>query len=295
MRIKSRICEKQAVHEMQFKIDGQKLKDGVPLHTVVTALDNFQKIVDKSYMGITGVKKLTQKEREKYFIKTTEIKHGSLLTNFDIVLQGVQLGLPLFTSYGPQNIWDATKDTFNFLKTVCGAVQRGETPTYEFNNDGDASVRVGDDVHHYHGTVIQIGQASLSNFQDLARMAGPDKLTEISAGKIGAQESDLYIGQDDAKMFDVPTKLEQEIRTLKCEVFDFNKYKNVGKLSVSEHGQHIPVGEFSFSIFGKQSNVDYIYSMLKPEVELNCLVELEISPFGGEEIHKLHITGIKDS
>ncbi|TOM09040.1 fructose 1,6-bisphosphatase, partial [Vibrio parahaemolyticus] len=51
---------------MQFKIDGKKLEDGVPLHTAIAALDNFQKIVDKSYMGITGVKKLSQKEREKY-------------------------------------------------------------------------------------------------------------------------------------------------------------------------------------------------------------------------------------
>ena len=37
--------------EMQFKIDGKKLKDGVPLHIAVAALDQFQKIVDKSYLG----------------------------------------------------------------------------------------------------------------------------------------------------------------------------------------------------------------------------------------------------
>ncbi|WP_065971088.1 fructose 1,6-bisphosphatase [Vibrio parahaemolyticus] len=283
------------MHEMQFKIDGKKLEDGVPLHTAIAALDNFQKIVDKSYMGITGVKKLSQKEREKYFIKTTEIKHGSLLTNFDIILQGVQLGLPLFSTYGPQNVWDATKDTFNFLKTVCGAVQRGDTPTYQFNNEGDATVHIGDETHHYHGTVIKIGKTALPNFQDLAHMAGANKLTEISAGKASSPEKDLFIGAEDTKMFDVPTKLEQEIRTVKCEVFDFNKFKNAGKLAVSEAGQYIPTGEFNFSIFGNQSNVDYIYSMLKPEVELNCLIEVELSPFGGEEIHKLHITGIKDS
>lgn len=55
------------MHEMQFKIDGKKLEDGVPLHTAIAALDNFQKIVDKSYMGITGVKKLSQKETRKVF------------------------------------------------------------------------------------------------------------------------------------------------------------------------------------------------------------------------------------
>ena len=74
------------MNEMQFKIDGEKLKDGVPLHIAVAALDQFQKIVDKSYLGVSGNKRLTQKERDKFFIRTTEIKHGSLLTYFDIAL-----------------------------------------------------------------------------------------------------------------------------------------------------------------------------------------------------------------
>jgi hypothetical protein len=33
--------------------------------------------------------------------------------------------------------------------------------------------------------------------------------------------------------------------------------------------------------------------MLKPEVELACLVELESNPFGDDKVHQLHITGVK--
>ncbi|WP_421347506.1 hypothetical protein [Aeromonas veronii] len=160
------------MNKMQFKIDGKKLKDGVPLHIAVAALDQFQKIVDKSYLGVSGNRRLTQKERDKFFIRTTEIRHGSLLTYFDIALQGVQLGLPFVSAYGPQNIWEATKDTFNFLRTVCTAVQNGKQPVYEFNNDGDAQVHIGDEVHHYHGTVIQIGKMALPNYQELATLLG---------------------------------------------------------------------------------------------------------------------------
>jgi len=32
--------------------------------------------------------------------------------------------------------------------------------------------------------------------------------------------------------------------------------------------------------------------MLKPEVILTCLMEIALSPFGGHDIHKLHITGV---
>lgn len=281
--------------ELQFKIDGKNLKEGVPLHIAIAALDSFQKIVDKSYIGVTGIKRISPKDREKYYINTTEIKHGSLLTNFDIVLQATQLGLPLVSAYGPQNVWEATKDTFNFLKTVCGAVQKGEQPAYEFNNQGDATVRIGDTTHHYHGTVIQIGKLSLKNFQDLAHLAGEGKLDEISAGKPDSEKKDIFIASENANMFDIPTRFEQEIRSIKAEVFDFNKYKNAGKLAVSSPGQYIPEGEYHFSIFGSQDSVGYIYSMLEPEVELNCLIELETSPFGGEKIHKLHITGLPNT
>jgi hypothetical protein len=278
--------------KMQFKIDGEKLADGVPLHIAVTALDQFQKIVDKSYLGISGSKRITKKERDKFFIRTSEIKHGSLLTYFDIALQGVQLGLPLVSTYGPQNVWAATKDTFNFLKTVCSAVQNGQQPTYQFNNEGDAKVTIGNEVHNYNATVIKIGKLALPNYQELAGMLGKEQLNEISAGIANAEVMDLFLSTEDKDAFKVPTKIEKETIELKCEVFDFNKYKNAGKLSVTVFGQNVPVGEYNFSIFGSQNNVDYIYSMLKPVVVLNCLVELAISPFGGEEIHLLHIIGI---
>lgn len=79
---------------------------------------------------------------------------------------------------------------------------------------------------------------------------------------------------------------------IKCEVFNFNKYRNSGQLAVKIPEQKIPEGVYNFTIFGNQDNVDYIYSMLKPEVILTCLMEIALSPFGGHDIHKLHITGV---
>lgn len=280
------------MEELEFKIDGPSLKEGVPIPLAVAALSNFQSIVDKTYLVATDTKRITAKEREKFYLRATEFKQGSLLTYFEIALQGVQLGLPLVTAYGPQNIWDLTKDSFSFLKTVCGAVKDGKTPHYEFNNNGDVSLRIGDETHNYNGPVYQIAQLSLTNYQDLAHLLGKNKLTEISAGVRKTEQSDIYLGSSDREVFDVPTKIKKETTELTCEVFDFNKYKNVGKLSVAIAGQEIPQGEYNFSIFGSQDNVDYIYSMLKPEVVLHCLVEESASPFGGEDIVKLHVTGV---
>lgn len=280
------------MEEMQFKIDGPSLKNGVPIPLAIAALDSFQGIVDKSYLVTTQTKRITAKEREKFYLRATEFKQGSLLTYFEIALQGVQLTLPLISNYGPNSIWELTKDTFTFLKTVCAAVQQGKEPSFEFNNNGDVSVKIGDESHHYHGPVYQIGQLSLPNYQSLAHLLSPDKLTEISAGPKFSDKPDIFLGEFDRNSFDIPTEIQKETIELQCEVFDFNKFKNAGKLAVSVAGQEIPLGDYNFTIFGNQDSVEYIYSMLKPQVVIYCLVEVAISPFGGEEVHKLHVTGV---
>ncbi|MBT1076977.1 hypothetical protein [Geobacter grbiciae] len=276
----------------EFKIDGPAFKEGSPIHISVAALDSFQSILDKSYLVLAGAKRMSAKDREIFYLRATSFRQGSLLTNFEIVLSGIQLGLPFVSSFGPQNFWEYTKDSFSFLKNVCTAVQKNEKPTYEFNNQGDASVHIGDNHYHYHAPVIQIAELALPNYQDLAHLIDPLKVNKILSKPANQEEPDIYIGPKDRGMFDIPTRIEKETVYLKCEIYDFNKYKNKGKLSVKIPEQAVPQGDYNFEIFGSQDNVEYIYSMLKPLVELYCLIEMESNPFGDDKVNKLHITGV---
>lgn len=276
----------------EFKIDGPALREGVPIHIAVAALNDFQSVVDKSYLVFSDSKRMTARDREIFFLLATDFQKGSLLTTFEIILSGAQIALPLVSSFGPQNIWDFTKDSFTLLKLVCEAVQKEEKPTYQFNNDGDADVQIGDNHHHYHAPVIQIAQLSLPNYQSLTSLIDPKKLDHISANPVNQDSPDIYIGPDDKHMFDVPRRIEKETVELKCEIYDFNKYKNIGKLSVGTEGQAVVEGEYNFEIFGSQDNVEYIYSMLKVQVELHCLIEMESNPFGEDRVYKLHVTGV---
>lgn len=277
---------------LEYKICGPIFDEGVPLHIAINALSNFHSVVDKTYLVATGSKRLTARDREIFQLKASSITRGSLLTKFEIIIATYQLAIPFIGALGPDNIWAFTKDTFDFLKAVCGAVQKDEKPTYVFDNNGDVNVQIGDTHYHFHGQVIQIGELALPSFQELAHLIEPNKIKTISAGKCGQEKPDIYLGKNDKKIFDLPTRIEQETISLKCEIFDFNKYKNVGKLSVSNDYQQIPIGEYNFTIFGSQDNVDYIHSMLKKEVELYCLIEMESNPFGNDKVCKLHVTGV---
>lgn len=278
---------------LEYKICGPIFDEGIPLHVAINALSHFHSVVDKTYLVAIGSKRLTARDREIFQLKASSISRGSLLTKFEIIVATYQFTLPFIGTLGPDNIWEFTKNTFDFLKAVCGAVQRDEKPSYDFDNNGNVSVNIGDTHYHYHGQVIQIGELALSSFQELAHLIEPNKIKRISAGKCDHESPDIHIGEADKKIFDLPTRIEQETISLKCEIFDFNKYKNIGKLSVSNGYQQIPIGEYNFTIFGSQDNVDYIQSMLKKEVDLYCLVEMESNPFGNDKVYKLHVTGVK--
>jgi len=105
------------VHE--FKIDGPAFKEGSPIHISVAALDNFQSVVDKSYLVLAGAKRMSAKDREIFYLRETSFRQGSLLTNFEIVLTGIQLDLPFVSHFGPQNFWEYTKD-YCLFRRICG-------------------------------------------------------------------------------------------------------------------------------------------------------------------------------
>ena len=258
----------------------------------LTALDSFQTIVDKSYLVSINSKRISYKDRQRYFINVVEFRQKSLTTIFDIIIQGTQLTLPMFTALGPQNIWDHTRETFNFLKIICNAVQNNKQPQYTFKSDGQTIVKIGDEIHNYNAPVYQIGQQALPYYQNLTHMLYPQKITEISAGKVQDERPDILMETKDRGMFDLPTKIEKETKKICCEIFDFNKYKNIGKLAIKDASQPVPPGEYNFTIFGDQNHVAYIYSMLKPKVTLYCLIEQIADPFGTQKVLRLHITGV---
>ncbi|MFA6011530.1 MAG: fructose 1,6-bisphosphatase [Desulfobacteraceae bacterium] len=277
----------------EYKIDGPALKDGIPIHIAASALDNFQSIVDKTFLVSIGAKRLSAKDRERFQLKASKFSQGSLTTVFDIMLSGVQLILPFAGSLGPQNIWDYTKDTFAFLKLVCSSVQNEERPTYQFNNNGNVVVNTGNTTNNFYAPVIQIGELALPSYQSLAHLIDPQTIDFISAGIKDSVNPDIFLGKDDKNIFDIPTRIEKDSINLDCEIFDFNKYKNIGKISIKDKNQAIPIGEYNFTISGAQNNIDYIYSMLKPSVKVICNIEMESNPFGGEDkVYKLHIIGI---
>ncbi len=277
------------MEKFEFKLEGPIFREGVPIHIIIKAWENFQSIIDKTYLVATESNRITAKDRERYYLQAKEFKRSSFLTNFEIILAGVQLTLPIVGPLGPQNIWEFTKETFNFLKLICSGSSGDNSPEIEVKDSQHVSVHIGDTYQHFYGPIIPIAEKALPKYQDLAHMIEAGKLETISAGSL--EKPEINLKPEDRTLFDLPTFIDKDPTEVKCEIFDFNKFNNVGKLRVAS-GQPIPSGDYSFSIFGSQDNIDYIYSMLKPLVTIKCLVEKAKSPLGPELISHLHVTGL---
>jgi hypothetical protein len=277
------------MENFSFKLEGPIFKEGVPIHVAIKAWDNFQSIIDRTYLVASESQRIGTKEREKYYIRAKSFEHSSFLTNFEIYLAGAQLVLPFLGSLGPQNLWEYTKESFSFLKLICTHQQDDQKAKINIQDSQNTVVQIGDTHHHYHGPVFQIAEKALPKYQDLAHMLDKGKIESIYAGDISKPEMVLEL--EDKNIFDFPKKLDNESLEMKCEIYTFNKFNNVGKLRIFED-QVVPKGDYAFSIFGDQNNVDYIYSMLKPRVTINCLLEHAVSPLGPELISHLHITEI---
>ncbi len=278
------------MEKFTFKLEGPIFQHGVPLHLAIKAWDNFQSVIDKTYLVATESHRIGAKERDRYYLKAINFEHSSFLTNFEIFLAGTQLALPLLGVLGPQNLWQYTRETFNFLKLIC-TQQEQDSPSLKIDvqDNQNTIVHIGDTVQNFNGPVFQIAEKALPKYQDLAHMLEQGKIEKISAGE--KRNPEIVLSLSDKNLFDFPTKVQDDPIEVNCEIFTFNKFNNVGKLRVVD-GQAIPSGDYSFSISGDQNNVNYIYSMLQPLVTVQCLLEFAISPLGAELISHLHITGI---
>lgn len=277
------------MESFSFKLEGPIFQEGVPIHIAIKSWENFQAIIDRTYLVASDSQRIGTKERENYYLRAASFEHSSFLTNFEVFIAGAQLVLPLVGTLGPQNLWEYTIETFNFLIMICAHKEEAQKATIIVKDNLNTVVQIGDTQHHYHGPVFQIAERSLKKYQDLAHMLEKGKIEAISAG--GKDNPEMLLRLEDKNIFDFPTKLEEERIEVKCEIFTFNKFNNGGKLRVFDR-QSIPKGDYSFSIFGDQDNVNYIYSMLKPLVTIKCMLEFAISPLGPELISHVHITGI---
>jgi len=286
-----RLEEPNAPISVHFKMDGPAFADGIPLHILTSGLSDFQALLDKTYLGLTQRKRLTRDDRARYYILSQNIRHGSAETDLGIILTGIQTAFPFFSELGPAGIWEYVKQTYSFLELVFSSMQAGNQPTYSWSGDNSQfQVNTGTQTNTYFAPVFNIGQMSVNNYQSLNKPIEDKTVDYVTFGdsSIGS----IKLDASTAEIFSLPSQIETIPLRLKCEIFDFNKFDNTGKLYVYP-GELAKEGDYRFKVIGNQDTVQFIEAMLRKQVYVNCLREIAPNPFSPEKVVRFQLISIE--
>ncbi len=273
--------------EIKLFMDGAAFERGIPVHLLTQGFETTQTIFDRAYLGLLGRARFTAEERQRFFLLSKGVKHSSLDSLMDIVLTGVQTSFPALGALGPSGIWEYSKQAYELLKFAYAAVKKGNQPTYQHTGDGNLEVNNGTATNIFNGPVYNIAKASQRVYVDMAKNVTTGSISSFSltATRSG---SGIRIAQDEAEFFDIPSNIDPQPIEVDCEIFDFNKFEDSGKLRVFD-GQALPVKDYRFSVVGNQADSDYIEAMLRRSVKIVCLREVTVDPLAQEKIVRLQV------
>jgi hypothetical protein len=277
--------------ELRLDVEGPVFEAGIPIPLLVESLSNVQGLLDKSYLGLIGRRRLSKEERHRFFLRTPGVSHASLHADLGVVYTGAQLALPLVGFLGPSGVWEYAKQAYEFAKIVFKSVKRGQSVSYTWNADRSVlDVNTGTQTQVFNGPVFNIASLSLPHYQALSSLGEPGEVKDVQLGRPDRREISFL--PSDRDLFELPTKIEEAPYRVKCEIFEFDKIDREGRLRVLP-GEWIPDGDYRFKVVGKQSVSAYIEAMLRKVVKVTCLREVAQNPISGERIYRLQVIDIE--
>lgn len=267
----------------RFEMHGRAFENGDRVDKLAAGLTALQHVFDGNYRAATGRKRISEQDRERFQIRVSRYEEGSFIAFLGAAYSGFQTSLPLF--HDPQQLWDLTKSAYKFLKVVYELAHKKKAS--EITQDGNGNVLVvGDGVQiTFNGPVYTVGTQIIGGLREFDDLLDDVDVTRIS---LHGPENDPILEMDskDKGRFYPPTTIDETPVSLVCDVFDFNKYDNVGRAKVAAE-QPIPPGNYRFKNIGDQSVEDFILSMTETQVRLSCLLKYEHDPLSETKIAEM--------
>ena len=274
-----------------FSLQGSIFEKGIPIHIASKSLFELQNIFDKTFLITSGKQRITPKQRKKFYLQTETIKHSSLQTYFDIIMGSMQVMLPVYQGIGPENIWNLTKSSYDFLKLLFQAHAQGKSTHISVTDNSECTLTIqGDNSTTYNAPVLNIAKLSISNWQEMYGLLSDGGISDLSLGH--GDNPEIKVNESERELFNLPTKTEKEPLEPECNIIEFNKTKKTGKLIVPK-GQPLKEGNYKFTTVGNQEISKYIESMLYNRVRIHCLKETVFDPLAQKEIIiRLHVVDV---
>ncbi len=207
---------------------------------------------------VVDEKHMSKRRRNDLKVKVFNIKPGSFEADFVITVSHVyQSLLPVVTTLTAENIWKIAKESFEYLKAILQANQRGEEIYMENNNSGEVNVYnvQGDLLINQHPDVVTVADETYAIYKKMANLID-EKDKTFEKAEFGDYENDsnlIKIGIEEKALLQNKNIIENDSIAFTGIIYNADMNKNNGKLEVLESND-IPSGEYSFEFLDKRSN-----------------------------------------
>lgn len=276
------------MEQYKFEMKGNAFDDGDRLDKVAAGLTALQHVFDGQFRALTEKKRLSEQDRRLLQVRIRRYEDGSFIAHLGACYTGVQAVLPFI--YGVPNIWEATKNAFNFLEAIYKAAHEGKAVSISQVGDGNTAITTGDTHQVFHGPVYQIGTQIIGAIRELDDLLEGEEVKELALQ--GPEKVPVLSLTSSMKgLFHPPTRIDEVPVKVACDIYDFNKYEGAGKAHVSLN-QPIPPGNYRFKNIGDQAVEEFILSMAESQVVLTCLVKYQNDPLSEDRIAEILVMGI---
>lgn len=274
---------------LYYEIIGPQVsKDRIPLYELTGTLKEYLNIVDRSYLTVTGNKRLSRKERDKYKIVAYNFKPGSLHIDLAIELyELVQQVFPFMLPAGAAGLWSIAKQSYDFVKLVTELRFKGEEPSIKEDNSVNSFI-IGDNNTIVVNPTISINADKIE--ESVTKIAGfinPGAIDQVTL-QDPANEG-ISITEEEKTLFHPETTISDDAETITADIYRLDIESRKGKLHILEGMEPKDIG---FQIIGDQSIGPYIDALKSARVKIKALREEAISLTGKQFLKRLLLTGI---
>jgi hypothetical protein len=267
------------------------LKERIPLYEVVGTLREYMNIVDRSYLTLTGKDRLSKKEREKYKIIAYKFDPGSLHIDLAIELyELVQQVFPFMMPAGATGLWNLTKSTYNFVKTVTELRARGDDPVIQEDNRIQSYI-VGDNNKIMVNPSISINADKIE--ESISKIGGfisPGAVDQVALKD--PEEDGISITEEEKSLFNPETTISEDTETIAAKIYRLDVESKKGKLYILEGAEP---KDIPFQIIGDQAIGPYIDALKTDQIKVNILREMAVSLTGKPYLKRVLLVGFPGS
>lgn len=272
-----------------YEIKGPEvLKDRIPLYELIGTLKEYLNIVDRSYLTVTGSKRLTRKERDKYKIVAYNFSPGSLQIDLAIELYELAQQLfPFMMPAGAAGLWNIAKHSYQFVKLVTELRFKGKEPAIQEDNSIQSYI-VGDNNKIIVNPTISINADKIE--ESVGKIAGFINPGAIDRVELKDPEDEgISITEEEKALFNPETTISEDTETITADIYRLDTESRKGKLHILEG---MTPRDISFQIIGNQSIGPYIDALKSAQVKIKALREEAITLTGKQYLKRLLLTGI---